>query len=509
MSRENSRNRKRYQKRGSSGETEEFSPGVTSIPVDIENDKVIRFFNNNPPGNTNQSDSQNISSNTLTRHFSHEDSLCPRCADNPQFIARSSKDSEFSVFGNSVKLDGQIVEKLAKVLSNQVLRKESEAEYFSEMNLFDQEWEFPFNKRHFEMLHLLENIQASPLEIKLDLYKKSLIDLQMQLRSLSDFFVKVDRERIYFRQKLISVLQKKVSQLVEVSPELKAFVKSLSKPNSLNQESEIAKLKKENKESQSLFVNLKRRNVNLEEEVKQLKKKLKEKRTQLKKYMFRKDMTGEDHNNTRTTTNSNTQGISADHATLSKDVPNKFLNRRTPQLAQMKNLKCSSTILSQQNKQGSLLKAKNRSQIQLNTSKGPKVSIHENQKEPEGGTNAFPNFLQDSLNNYQKAFGNADRRRGADRASIKTEAGTVEIPGMLLNLQSQRKSRLVVSKEGDAPVHERRHSGFKLLHEMGKTKLKSNLGSKLLQIKKRNSKLVTDQNTKNPFIFKKVPRWFS
>ena len=56
------------------------------------------------------------------------------------------------------------------------------------------------------------------------------------------------------------MLQIKLEEMKKVSPVLKEMLKSFSIPKS-NSKDEITKLKKENKESQSLFINLKRRNV--------------------------------------------------------------------------------------------------------------------------------------------------------------------------------------------------------------------------------------------------------
>jgi hypothetical protein len=243
-------------------------------------------------------------------------------------------------------------------------------------------------------------------------------------------------------------------------------------------------LKKENKESQSLFVNLKRRNVKLEEEVKQLKKKLKEKRTQLKKYMFRKE-TNDDSSITR---DKSREGLS------------KFISKTPCADSMKKKLKFSSTILSNGNKKGiskEELPHKNKSTLHSNVPRTSKVSIHKNDEYCQNKD--IQEFIQNSANNFQKAFNNFKRgSRLADRPSILTESGQVEIPEMLLNLNSQRKSRLSgIQTDG------RRPSGFKLNNFKDKQQ-KGKLSSKLMQIKKRNSKLINQQNSKNPFLVNKV-----
>ena len=506
MSRSNSTSDSSIKKTNHS-ENIESSPNPISIPLEDSQDKVMTFFNNSSQ-NTFNTRGDSLASKPSTSKTLPEDIACLRCGQNPQYISRSSKDTSINILGNSVKMDIVILEQIGNLLSNHGLKKENEADYFTKMNIFDQEWEFPFNKRHFEYHNLLQDIDVNPLEVKVNLYKKSLIEMQMQLRNLSDFFMKVDRERIFFRQKLIFILQSKVSELVEKTPEIKQFIEKFVQPDSSSKNYEISRLKKQNKESQSLFVNLKRRNVKLEEEVKQLKKKLKEKRDQLKKYMFRKEGMGEDHNNTRTTTNSNNQGMSMETSNISKDMMRKFpvKNKTLMSNKERPNLKFSSTILTNNPNKKSILNmpnAKNKSHMHINT---PKNELYQtNEKEEEFNNDNLQNFFQDSANNFQKAFSNKDRtRRRAERSSIQTESGTIEIPPMLMSLQSQRKSRISGLKVGNPGEGVRRESGFKLLHQMGRSKPQGNLSSKLLNIKKRNSRHGHDQILKNPFTFKKI-----
>jgi hypothetical protein len=454
----------------------EPSPNVTSIPQ--KKNKVMTFFNDSSKNDhTGPVDSKEPRESISKDYL--EEVGCPRCSQKPQYISRTSKETKMNILGNSVRLDSVLLEKVGALLSNYALKKDNEAEYFGEMNIFDQEWEFPFNKRHYEYNSLLEDIEANPLEIRVNLYKKSLIEMQMQLRNLSDYFIRVDRERIFFRQKLISVLQAKINKLVDNSSEVKEFVETFAKPNTSQDNDQISRLKKENKESQSLFVNMKRRNVKLEEEVKQLKKKLKEKRTQLKKYMFRKDGPGEDHNNTRTTTNSNNPGLSMETSNISRDANRNYPPKNKTLVAsnQRPTLKFSSTILPN----------------------NPNTPTRANKN--FDNANQLPQFLKDSASNFQSTFANAERgKRRSDRASIQTDSGTVEIPQMLMNLHSQRKSRLSGLKVND---EERRDSRFQLMQKINRPKVQGNLSSKLLNIKKRNSKMGHDQMSKNPFTFKK------
>ena len=464
------------------------SGNITSMPNYSQKDQVIHFFKNSKT-------TSNEISNSMSDDKARYSQICPRCAPNPQFMTRSSDKLDINIFGASVKLDNEIISQLSSILSNKSLKKPNEADYFDQMNIFDQEWEFPFNKRHFEYEQLISTIEDNPMEMKVDMYKRTLIDLQIQLRDISDYFIKIDRERLFFRNKLISVLQIKLQEMKSISPVLKKMLKSFSLPKSGSLD-EVNKLKKENKESQSLFVNLKRRNVKLEEEVKQLKKKLKEKRTQLKKYMFRKE-TNEDNSITRAS-NSGTNQISGDQSRegLSK------LKSKTPGLDVMKKkLKFSSTILSNRQKKQTSKDSfphKNKSTIQKNVARPSLISGNKNDEYCQN--NDIKEFLQDSANNFQKAFNNFSRgSKIAERPSILTESGQVEIPEMLLNLQSKRKSRL----SGVQGQEKRRPSGFKLNNFVSK-KPNNKLSNKLLQIKKRNSKLVNQQNAKNPFLVNKV-----
>jgi hypothetical protein len=487
-------------------DTNTSSENITSAPAYLEEDKIIQFFDNNPSKDNIKGTSSKSLTNKNNSTSNANEGRCPRCGSNPQFLARSSNNVDANIFGRSVKLDQEILNSLGVILSNKSLRKSNEAEYFDDMNIFDQEWEFPFNKRHFEYEQLVDTIESNPMELKVDMYKRTLIDLQIQLRDLSDYFIKVDKERLFFRKTLVSVLQTKLKEITEISPKLKDI---LNKNNGLGSNDEqIQKLKKENKESQSLFVNLKRRNVKLEEEVKKLKKKLKEKRNQLKKYMFRKE-TGEDQSITRAS-NSGINQISGERS--KEGLANFKPSLKSGGDLMKKKLKFSSTILT--NRQGKEVSSdkfpqKNKSTLQRH--KTDRSNRNSNPKTNEYfQNNQVQKFLQDSSNNFQKAFMNSNLGRGsrvAERPSILTESGQVEIPGMLLNLPSQRKSRLSGFQsnkvEGESSG-QRRQSGFKMMNEHALKKSKGKLSSKLLQIKKRNSKFVNQQNNKNPFIINKV-----
>lgn len=473
----------------------ELSPKNVPPRNSLVQNQVMAFFDDQPPQNDSERRPKMEPSKVAKQGQIDPETSGLRFGGSPQYIVRGSGDTKISVFGNSIKMDREILEVLGAALSSSTLKKADESEYFSEMNVFDQEWEFPFNKRHFEYSGLLGDIDANPLEVQVDLYKKSLIEMQVQLRNLSEFFIKVDRERLFFRQKLVQVLQAKVGQLVEVSPELKKLVGSLGDLEAGSSKDEISRLKKKNKESQSLFVNLKRRNVKLEEEAKQLKKKLKEKRAQLKKYMFRKDGQPEDNMNTRTTINSNNQGASMETSTVSREVP----KSKGP-------IKFSSTILPKQpNSQGRLeghqFNPKNKSHLQIK----PRQNMGLPTDEGPPPKHSLPKFLQDSANSFQKAFVNKHRdSRHGDRTSIQTESGTVEIPPLLVGLGSQRKSRLSGLKVDAKGGSGRRESGFKLMNKVQKPPGK--LSNKLLNIKKRNSKLGSERGVKNPFTFKKFEK---
>ena len=477
-------------------ESQDSMENVTSIPKHIQQNKLAKLFHQNSPENQ----SLNKVPNSTPRkekescEFEKENS-CLRCGSNPQFICRNSGKTGISVFGTSIRLDRKILEELGSLLSNKALKKESEAEYFSEMNIFDQEWEFPFNKKHFEFEQQMENEDNNPDHIQIELFKRSLIDLQMKLRNLSDFFIKVDRERLFFRKKLISVLETKVKKITNLTPELKKIVSSFTQIDSKSQEKEIEKLRKENKESQSLFVNLKRRNIVLEEEVKQLKKKLKEKRSQLKKYMFRKETLGEDMNRTQATTNSNNQGFSGEGSYMSKEGLSKFSVNQRHSKPMSNKLKFSSTILTNRQKQ------ENKRQNFKNSSYLQPGSMRRNVPPTMNNRDEYfensSDFTEGGRSKFQKNFGEK-KERHHERPSISTLEGEIEIPEMLLNLQNGRGSRI-------SGIEGKRNSEFKFMNDLGKNKNKpNNLSSKLQKIKKRNSKFIAEQNNKNPFMSKKV-----
>ena len=481
-----------YQNEEEEDPSQDSLENITSIPKHAQQNKLVKLFY--------QNSSENQVSNKVPNSTPRKDKIpsgaleergCLRCGSNPQFICRNSGKTQISVFGNSVRLDRKVLEELGSLLSNRALKKESEAEYFSEMNIFDQEWEFPFNKKHFEFEQEMEQ-EENPDHIRIELYKRSLIDLQIKLRNLSDYFIKVDRERLFFRKKLVSVLETKVKKITDLTPELKKIVNSFTQEDSESHEKEIEKLKKENKESQSLFVNLKRRNISLEEEIKQLKKKLKEKRTQLKKYMFRKETSGEDMNRTQATTNSNNQGFSGEGSYLSKEGHSKFSVNQRHSKPMSNKLKFSSAILTNRQKQELNRKNfKNSSYLQPGTLKRNVPST------VQYGEEYFENssdFSERGRPNFQKNLG-AKNNRHHERPSINTQEGEIEIPEMLLNLQSTRGSKL-------SGIEGKRNSGFKFMNDLGNNK-GNNLSSKLQKIKKRNSRFIAEK-TKNPFMAKKV-----
>ena len=503
MSREDSDKEISYELDENDDPSEESFKSEPSDDEDTNESKLVKLFYQNSLGveptkkvlNTSPNKHQKIPNKTV------KESNCLRCGSNPQFIARNSGKTEISVFGSSIRLDQKILEKLGSLLSNTTLKKESESEYFAEMHIFDQEWEFPFNKKHYEFKQLMEDEENSSVEIQLEMYKRTMIDLQMKIRDLSDYFLKVDRERIYFRKKLISVLKTKVKEITELSPELKEMVSTMNNVDTKSQKKEIEKLRKENKESQSLFVNLKRRNIVLEEETKQLKKKLKEKRTQLKKYMFRKETHNEDHNITQATNNSNNLGYSGEGSYISTQGMNKFNVNHRSNKPMSKKLKFSSTILTNRQKQEAGLnqmRYKNSSQMGAD-----KYRISNNTGQTNHGDEYFSsqsssNYGIEMRNKFSKNSGNLQiNRNNHERPSINTQEGEIEIPEMLLHLQSGRNSK-------NSETIGKKNSGFKFMNDLVKGNRQSNHGNKLQNIQKKNSRIFNDKDRKNPFIVRKV-----
>lgn len=470
---------------------------VTSVPIELlQSEKMASFFKNNATNGSSSHDLLDSASKDASTNRSQPNAKCPNCESSGDLLVRSSSHTKMTVFGHSTKLDREILEKLGTLLSNQALKKDDEAEYYHDMNIFDQEWEFPFNRRHFEHEHSIASIEANPLEVQTDMFKKSLIDLQMRLRELSDYFVKVDRERMFFRRKLVAVLQSKVSRLVEISPALKQVVDSFAKPESESQGQRIEALEKQQRESESLFSNLKRRNVKLEEDVKKLRKKLKEKRGQLKKYMFRKNPTREDYSATRATVNSKNQHISQD---TSRDLLERDAARPTPSFnSNQRRLKFSSTILSTRHKPKQSLKNRfghNLTQLQLNRPKKSKKSMLANAEE------YYSTGHRDALSRGDLGWapGNAEK----DRQSVLTESGQVEIPEILRNLHSNRKSRMSDFRLQNLPgpnSHSIKRSGLNLMSEEDNASLQKKPGNKLDRMPNNGERSGHKKEQSNPFL---------
>lgn len=270
----------------------------------------------------------------------------------PQEISINKK-LEISVFQKSAQLDQKILTQLVSILSNQALKKEDELEFFDEMNLFDQEWTFPYNRNHFNFheqiqaqnrqpqtpnhhsrknSHFGENhitqIQNSDYENtsnRVEIFKRALVEAEMQLRILSDAFEAVNSERLFFRAQLSAFLSQKLETGIRQLNKFEDIVKEIFAADLISLKDQLSQAKADLKASQSGFVKLKQRNVALEEQNTRLKSSLAEKREQLKKLRFSRggDKT-EHHNTTKNTSNSNTFNQSNDNSYLSKDFRNKF-----------------------------------------------------------------------------------------------------------------------------------------------------------------------------------------
>lgn len=246
--------------------------------------------------------------------------------DNQQSVnlISSSKGSNINIFGNSLALDSKILEELFYVLSNKVLYKQNKTEYFDEIDIFDQEWNFPHNQNQIEFQNLLENENNNLNEDhKIELYKRNIVDLQIQLRTLSHYFVKVDQERIFFRDKLVQFLENKIEKTVVESESLKKFVLSHFENESENFQLTIEKLTEENKKLLNSLSKTEILNKKLKQEVQLLTNNLNEKRKELKNYRFNRE-NKDDPNITGTTTNSNNAGKSGENSYVSRDYIHKL-----------------------------------------------------------------------------------------------------------------------------------------------------------------------------------------
>lgn len=268
--------------------------------------------------------------------------------DNQQSINEisSSKGTNINIFGNSLTLDSKILEELIFILSNDVLYKQNKTEYFDEIDIFDQEWNFPHNQNQLEFQDLLENPDNNLNETnKTELYKRNIVELQIQLRTLSHYFIKVDKERIFFRDKLIQFLEKKIEKTVVESEPLKNFIYSHFKNESEDYKLTIEKLTEENKKLLDSLSKTENLNKKLKQEVKLLTNNLNEKRKELKNYRFNRD-NKEDPNITGTTTNSNNAGKSGENSYVSRDYIHKLtINPKMQNVQSQRLIKHSSSFI--------------------------------------------------------------------------------------------------------------------------------------------------------------------
>ena len=422
-------------------------------------------------------------------------SLSPKGPSKNSKQVKSSKGCKISIFGKSAILDVQLINDLSGILSNKVLVKEEEEDYFGEMNIFDQEWEFPFNKNHYEYHSLMENVEKNVIEVRVELFKRSLVELQIQLRTLSEYFELVNKERLFFRSQLVEVLQNKISSTVANSDNLKLFIKEHFGKSTRNYQQEIVMLKRENKDAHALFANLKRRNVALEEEIKHLNQNLNEKREELKKYRFRKDV-GDDPNITRTTSGSNTQGFSGENSYASKDYIHKYtMNNKQSALNLEKKFKYSSTLSMPNSKNSMLMALKNRKL------KSPKNSLMiKGNNEYFPADKKLPNFLQSSMNKYQQAFGKLSRKHRQTGNLNSTDSKD------LSHFQNRRNGSKLDALADQNTIQKLLNSGISIDGTKGVllNKSKKNLSSRLIQIKKRKSRNNISQHNMNPFVAAKV-----
>ena len=266
---------------------------------------------------------ENTKKSSMSEIYSENDEGQRKSNTSSNLIA-SSKNLSITIFNQSINLDAKILKELFFILSNDILEKENETEYYDDFDIFDQEWNFPHNQNFFEFQDLVEKTEtnASP-ENKIEMYQKNLVDLQIQLRTLSHYFIKVDNERTFFRDKLVKILQMKVEEAVTNSVELKQFVNTHFENKSEKFDIKLKRLEAENETLKKSLKEIEEKNLKIMGEVKVLTENLNEKRKELKNYRFNRD-NKEDPNITGTTTNSNNGQKSGDNSYLSRDYINKL-----------------------------------------------------------------------------------------------------------------------------------------------------------------------------------------
>ena len=260
---------------------------------------------------------------------------------------------EITVFEKSVSLDHAILTQFAGILGNQALKKEDELEFFDELNLFDQEWKFPYNRDHFDFHRQIQAQQPGamnpqdfqsvnnqnlnmtspptcPQEFEnntsqVELFKRALVEAELQLRLLADAFEAVNYERLFFRAHLTSILSQKLESGIRQINAFEDLTRDVFGADLNALREQLSQAKADLKTSQSGFVRLKQRNMVLEDENVRLKGSLAEKREQLKKMRFSRGASKSDHHDTtKNTSNSNTHNQSNENSYFSKEFRNKF-----------------------------------------------------------------------------------------------------------------------------------------------------------------------------------------
>ena len=412
---------------------------------------------------------------------------------------KSSQAITLNLFNRSAQLDQYILKDLSSMLANKSLLKQEESDYYQDLNIFDQEWEFPFNKCHYEYSQMLSKTEEeNELKMQNDLLKRSLVDIQVQIRTLADYFLKVDRERIFFRNKLIRFLQGKLSKSLVESQSLKTFTEKFFSENGKDYESELKRLKKENKESNRLFVNLKNRNVGLEKDINQLKRQLKKNKDQLKKFMFQKGKPN-DQSISLTTTNSGTGMFSGDNSYQSKEYKkfnNKFQNTQVNKQYKTRNTAPNEMMIRSQ---------------KMQDNKRPKGSLNIKHGEYYTDTNMVDNnineFIQSSGGLFAGEGGHIlSRRRATDNINGQ-HYGDILDSGYGIERKVQQNQFL---DETDMYIEHDMNKKTRKSELMGsarrgqglKAKLSNNRSSRFLNTQKRPSKNTGQFQINNPFLNK-------
>ena len=435
---------------------------------------------------------------------------------------KSSKGVQIKVFNRSSDLDKSIVSELFQILSNKSLIKEQESEYFEDLNIFDQEWEFPFNKNHFEYQEMAKNIENEELQFQNDFLKKNLIELQIQLRTIADFFIKVNTERVFFRTQLIRFLQNKLSQALLGNEIIKNFTQKFFSGDSEKLQKELNQITNNNNDLKEVLNQLKAKNYFFEEENGQLKKQLKEKRDQLKQFMFTK--TGkEDLNNTGNFSTSNRGILLNEQSYISKEyiqkhsfqakniIPNTNNMFKINANTRLSNMKSPNARLSDMKipKKGSLLQSKLKKSVDCHVAN--KNNEHYNQSTAKSMIHKPPI-------NFKATFGNDRQRSHTISEYVKPFSNLTMNPNNRYQMKSQKSKKFVdkrtIREEDTLNEIENNHGQlFKTLLSSDSTRNKNpsnqSLLSKLKKKKTHSQALGSKHVIQNPFLNNKNQNYFN